>query len=85
MKDIGNVCKISLDGVDCPINEHIPFNKKYYSYKWNGAAVKYIIGIYIQTGWICWFNGNKILSQSKTASKMFSYSIDHNTNVHSVV
>jgi DDE superfamily endonuclease len=57
MNDIGNVCKISLDGVDCMIEEPMPFNKKYYSHKRNSAGVKYEIGICIRTGWIVWFNG----------------------------
>jgi hypothetical protein len=57
MKDSGNACKLSLDGTDCPIQEPIPFNPKYFSHKFNGAGVKYELGICIKTGWICWFNG----------------------------
>jgi hypothetical protein len=57
MKDVGAVCKLTLDGTDCPINEPVPFNPKYYSHKFKGPGVKYEIGICIQTGWICWWNG----------------------------
>ena len=57
MLDSGNACKISLDGTDCPIQEPQPFNPKYFSHKFNGAGVKYEIGVCIKTGWVCWFNG----------------------------
>jgi hypothetical protein len=57
MKDSGNACKLSLDGTDCPIQEPIPFNPKYFSHKFNGAGDKYDLGICIKTGLICWFNG----------------------------
>ena len=57
MMDSGNPCKISMDGTDCPIQEPQPFNPKYFSHKFNGAGVKYEIGVCIKTGWVCWFNG----------------------------
>jgi DDE superfamily endonuclease len=57
MGDLGNRCKISIDGTDCPIEEPQPFNKKYYSHKFNGAGVKYELGLCIVTGWIVWYNG----------------------------
>jgi hypothetical protein len=57
MHDIGNLCKLSIDGTDCPIEEPQPFNRKYFSHKFHGPGLKYEIGICIQTGWICWFNG----------------------------
>ena len=57
MSDTGAVCKVTLDGTDCPINEPVPFNPKYYSHKFKGPGLKYELGICIQTGWICWWNG----------------------------
>jgi hypothetical protein len=57
MNDKGNVCKISIDGTDCPIHEPQPFNPKYFSHKFHGPGLKYEIGVCILTGWICWFNG----------------------------
>jgi hypothetical protein len=50
MHDVGNLCKRSIDGTDCPIEEPQPFNQKYFSHKFHGAELKYEIGIYIQTG-----------------------------------
>lgn len=50
-------CLISVDGTDCPVNEPWPFDGKWYSKKFNGPAVKYEVGVCIQTGWIVWVNG----------------------------
>ena len=51
------VCLISVDGVDCPIQETYPFDPKIFSEKLNGPGYKYEIGICIKTGWIVWVNG----------------------------
>ena len=48
---------MSVDGTDFPIQEPSPFSKKWYSYKFNGAGIRYEVGILIQTGWIVWLNG----------------------------
>jgi hypothetical protein len=42
-------CYISVDGTDCPINEPWPFRPIWYSQKFNGPAVKYEVGVCIQT------------------------------------
>jgi DDE superfamily endonuclease len=57
MGDVGNRCKLSVDGTDCPIQEPQPFHPKYYSHKFAGPGLKYELGICIITGWACWFNG----------------------------
>lgn len=48
---------VSLDGTDFQILEPTPFNKKWYSHKFNGPALRYEIGLCIQSGDIVWANG----------------------------
>lgn len=48
---------ISLDGVDFEINEPIPFNKKWYSFKHNGPGLRYEIGLCLNTSNIVWAHG----------------------------
>jgi hypothetical protein len=51
-------CYMSIDATtDCPINEPMPFDKKWYSQKINGPGVKYEVGVCIITGHIIWING----------------------------
>ena len=57
MKDNGSRCKLTIDGMDMFIKEQRPFSPKWWSHKSNGPGLRYEIGICIQTGWICWFNG----------------------------
>lgn len=55
-------CLMSIDGVDCMINEPWPFNEKWYSKKFNGPGVKYEVGVCIATGRIVWLNGPFVAS-----------------------
>ena len=59
--DTGNLCLLTIDGTDYRIQEPWPFvkdeNKKWFSHKFKAAAVRYEIGICLETGDICWFNG----------------------------
>lgn len=48
---------MTIDGTDCPIEEPSPFNRKWYSHKFEGAGLRYELGICIQTGDIVWING----------------------------
>jgi hypothetical protein len=57
MKDNGSICKMTVDGTDCRINEPTPFEKKWYSHKFKGPGLRYEVGVCIQTGYICWVNG----------------------------
>jgi hypothetical protein len=50
-------CFLSVDGIDCPVLEPYPFDGKWYSHKFNGPAVKYELGVCINTGHICWMKG----------------------------
>ena len=50
-------CLISVDGIDCMVNEPWPFSTDMYSQKFNGPAVKYEVGVSIVTGHIVWING----------------------------
>lgn len=55
-------CLLSVDGVDCPIQEPWPFEEKWYSQKFNGPAVKYEVAVCIRTGYIVWTNGPFVAS-----------------------
>ena len=46
-----------MDGTDFCMEEKKPFNRRWYTKKFNGPGVRYEIGICIQTGWIVWING----------------------------
>ena len=47
----------SLDGTDCPIQEPIPFDPKWFSHKLRAAGVRYEIGLGINSGEIVWVYG----------------------------
>jgi DDE superfamily endonuclease len=49
---------ITVDGIDCPIEEPSPFSSIWYSHKLNAAGQRYKIGICIQSGKIVWVNGS---------------------------
>lgn len=57
MNSNGSRCLVSLDGTDLPIKEPQPFDPKWFSHKINGAALRYEMGVAIQTGWIVWLHG----------------------------
>jgi hypothetical protein len=57
-------CLISVDGTDCPIMEPWPFEKKWYSQKFIGPALKYEVGVCIKTGYIVWVNGPFVGSEN---------------------
>jgi hypothetical protein len=48
---------ISVDGIDCAIQEPYPFDEGIFSKKLNGPGFKYEIGVCILTGDIVWVNG----------------------------
>ena len=50
---------ISIDGIDLPIEESSrPIDLCWFSHKLNRMAVRYKVGVAIQTGWIVWINGS---------------------------
>ena len=58
MQSNGSICLVTVDGTDFLIDEPTPFSKKWSSHKFGKhAALRYEIGICIQTGWIVWVNG----------------------------
>jgi hypothetical protein len=57
MQENGSTCLMTLDGTDCRIYEPAPFNKKWFSHKFKGPALRYEVGVCIQTGYIVWKNG----------------------------
>ena len=50
-------CFISIDCTDCPIFEPWPFDKRWFSVKTHGPALKYEVAVCIRTGFIVWING----------------------------
>ena len=56
-RDNGSICKISVDGTNFKINEPSPFLGMWFSHKYSQAAVRYEIGLCIQTGYIVWTHG----------------------------
>ena len=46
-----------MDGTDCPIQEPTKFDSSFYSHKIKAAALRYEVGVAIQTGDIVWVNG----------------------------
>ena len=48
---------MTIDGIDLGINEPTPFDPLWYSHKFNGPAIRYEIGVSIQTGWLVWVYG----------------------------
>jgi DDE superfamily endonuclease len=57
MKDVGNVCRVSVDGTDFRIYEWKPFWSGWYSHKFRGPGLRYEVGLCIRTGWIVWVHG----------------------------
>jgi hypothetical protein len=55
--DRNKACKVTVDGTDFRINEPSPFNRKWFSHKFNGPGVRYEIAVCIQTGDIVWIYG----------------------------
>ena len=55
--DKGKTCKVTVDGTDCPMLEPSPFHKKWYSFKFKSAGLRYEVAVCIQTGDIVWING----------------------------
>ena len=50
-------CRVSVDGTDFSVYEPSPFNTKWFSHKFNGAGLRYEIGVAISTGNIVWAQG----------------------------
>ena len=48
---------MTVDGTDCPIQEPSPFDKMWYSHKFNGAGVHYEVAVAIGTGHIVHVQG----------------------------
>ena len=57
MGNNGSTCLAVVDGTDFRIQEPEPFNRRWYSHKFQGPGVRYEVATCIQTGWIVWING----------------------------
>jgi hypothetical protein len=54
MDDVGNKCKVTVDGVDCLVGGTFI---GLYSHKFKKAALRYELGVCIQTGDLVWIRG----------------------------
>jgi hypothetical protein len=50
-------CRMTVDGTDFKTQEPYPFNRKWMSHKYNGAALKYEVAISLYSGDIVWIYG----------------------------
>lgn len=55
--DQGNDCLVSVDGTDCRIPFQQASPESFYTYKHNGAGLRYEVALCILTGWIVWVMG----------------------------
>jgi len=55
--DVGNQCKVSIDGTDVQVQELGGFAKDFYSHKFKSAGLRYEVGLNIRTGDIVWIHG----------------------------
>ena len=58
MNNNGSECLMTVDGTDFRIQEPSPFDRIWYSHKFNATALRYELGVCIQTGWIVWAGGS---------------------------
>lgn len=70
------VCKISLDCTDYLIEEPQPFNKSFYSHKYNHAALRYEIAVALYSSNIVWASGPHIPGM-KTDITIYRESLKH--------
>ena len=54
IQDKGARCKITVDGTDFCINKQRDEPTSWYSFKFKSAAVRYELGVAIQSGFIVW-------------------------------
>ena len=52
----GNAIRVSIDSIDCRIQEPSPFEEKWYSHKYKGPGIRYEVGVGIN-GSIVWVHG----------------------------
>ena len=81
MADYNQKCFVTVDGTDFPIQEPIPFNRRWCSHKIKSAALRYEIGVCLKTGWIVWVNGPfpaGAYPDSKIAAESLIYYLDDN-------
>jgi len=57
VRDTGERCLVTIDGVDFQIPEPTPWSRKWWSHKFNGPGLRYEIAVCIKTGWIVAYNG----------------------------
>lgn len=48
---------MSIDGIDCCVNEPYPFNRNFYSPKFKSAGLRYEVGLSLHCENILWVHG----------------------------
>lgn len=55
--DVGNDCRVSVDGTDCLTENQGLSHKAFFSFKFKYAGLRYEVGVCIRTGYIVWVRG----------------------------
>jgi len=52
-----NKIRVTVDYTDFKIKEPRPFDKGWFSHKFKGPGVRYLVAVSVVTGWIVWIEG----------------------------
>jgi len=67
---------ISVDGTDCPIQEPIPFDRRWWTKKFNAAGVRYEVGVALRKSAIVHING-PFACGANPDRKIFAFKLKH--------
>ena len=67
---------ISTDGTDCPIQEPTPFDRRWWSVKFNGPGVRYEVAVALRKSSIVHINGPYACGANPD-KKIFGYKLKH--------
>ena len=70
------MCKLSVDCTDYIVDEPAPFNSKFFSNKFNHAALRYELGVALYSNNIVWATGPH-LPGKKNDIKIFRQELKH--------
>ena len=71
---------VSLDGTDCPIREPIPFDRRWFTPKFNGPGVRYEVAIALRKSSIVHINGPYACG-AHPDSTIFTYKLKHKLQI----
>lgn len=71
---------VSTDATDCPIQEPIPFDRRWWTKKFNGPGVRYEVALALRKSAIVHINGPFACGAHPDA-KIFSYNLEHKLHI----